>query len=92
MSTKIDAELSQQLREAEISEPQREIPVIVSLSEGADFAELERLGLKIRGRYESISAVYGTLPASAVRQVETLNSVARIEYDGRAWALGRSRP
>ena len=91
MSTKIDAELSQQLREAEISEPQREIPVIVRLSEGADVAELERLGLKVQGRYESIPAVYGTLRASAVRQIETLNSVARIEYDGRAWALGGSR-
>ena len=91
MGTKIDAELSQHLRDAESAEPQREIPVIVTLSEGADVAELERRGLKVRGRYESIPAVYGTIAASAVSQVEGLDSVAQIEYDGRAWALGGSR-
>lgn len=92
MGTKIDAELSQHLREAESAEPQREIPVIVTLSEGADVAELERRGLKVLGRYESIPAVYGTIAASAVSQVEGLDSVARIDYDGRARALDGSRP
>ena len=91
MGTKIDAELSKRVREVESTEPQREIPVIVTLSEGADVAELERCGLKVVGRYESISGVYGTIAASAVSAVEGLDSVARIEYDGRAWALGGSR-
>ena len=88
MSTKIDTELARQLRDGE---PQREIPVIVTLREGADPAEVERRGLKLHGRIESISAVYGTLAASAVPQVEALDSVKTIEYDGRAWALGGSR-
>lgn len=92
MSTKIDAELSKHLREAESAEPHRQIPVIVTVSEGADVAELERRGLRIHGRVESIRIVYGTIAASAVSQIEGLDSVERIEYDSRAWALGGSRP
>jgi hypothetical protein len=92
MGTKIDHELSRHLQEAEHAEPQRQIPVIITLNEGADVAELERRGLKALGRVESIRAIYGTIAASAVSQVEGLDSVARIEYDGRAWALDGSRP
>lgn len=91
MSTKIDAELSKHLREAESTEPHQQIPVIVTLSEGADVAELERRGLKVLGRIGSIPVVYGTIAASAVSQVETLDSVARIEYDSRARALDERR-
>jgi len=92
MSIKIDPELSQHLQEALSAEPHREIPVIVTLSEGADIAELERRGLKVHRRFESISAVSGTMTAAAVSQIAALDSVARIEYDGKAWALGGSRP
>lgn len=91
MSIKIDSELSQHLQEALSAEPQREIPVIVTLSEGADIAELERRGLKVHRRFESILAVSGTMTAAAVSQVAALDSVVRIEYDGKAWALGGSR-
>jgi len=88
MGTKIDAELARQLREAQTTEPHRAIPVIVTLNKGADVAELERRGVKVHGRYESISAVYGTVDASAVSQVEDLPSVKTIEYDGKATAFG----
>jgi len=90
MGTKIDAELSNRLREAESAEPQREIPVIVRLREGADIAELERRGLRVQGRYESIPAVYGTIAASAMSRVEALDSVVQMEFDGRAQALSGS--
>jgi hypothetical protein len=91
MSTKIDAELSRHLREAESTEPQRQIPVIVTLAEGGNVAELERRGLKVAGRVDSISVVYGTLTASVVGHIESLDFVRRIEYDSRASALSGSR-
>ncbi len=91
METKIDAELSQRVREAKSAEPQPQIPVIVTLSDGADIGELERRGLKIVGRFENIPAVYGNIAAPDVSQVEELDFVARIEYDSRAWALDASQ-
>jgi hypothetical protein len=41
MTTKISNELLKRINEATIAEPQREIPVIVTVTSGTDLAELE---------------------------------------------------
>ena len=90
MATKLDPELTKYLHTTESGDRQREVPVIVTLREGADVVELERHGLKVAGKYASISAVYGSIAASAMSQLEGLDFVTRIEYDGRASAYRSS--
>ncbi len=82
METKLSAELSEMLRQAEETDPQQEVPVIVTLQGDADATELERRGLRISHRLDFISAVSGTAQAAAVQQIAQSDSVARIEYDG----------
>lgn len=92
MSSKIDPKLSQRLQQTQTTEPHREIPVIVTLNQGADVLELERRSFKIQHRFKSISAVSGTMTAAGVNQLAQLDSVAGIEYDEPAWALEEKQP
>ena len=87
MSAKIRGELFKRLQEAEKSEPQQEVPVIVTITAGADLAELERKGLKIQRVFEAISAVSGTLTVSEITEIAQMDQVETIEYDGEVWAL-----
>lgn len=86
MTAKISDELLKRLDEAEKAEPQRELPVIVTITTGADLDALEQKGLKIQGTFESISAISGTLTAAQVNEVAQLDQVENIEYDGEVWA------
>lgn len=87
MTTKISDELLKQLDEAAIAEPQREIPVIVTITAGTDLTALEQKGLKIQRTFQNSSDIAGTLTAAEVNSVAELDSVVTIDYDGTAWAL-----
>ncbi len=87
MSAKVSDELLKHLEEAEKEEPQREIPVIVTITKGTDLTALEQKGLKIQRTFVNISAVSGTLTATAVNEVAQSEQVERIEFDGTMRAL-----
>ena len=87
MTTKISDELLKRLDEATIAEPQREIPVIVTIIAGMDLAVLEEKGLKIQRTFQNSSDMAGTLTVAEVNPVAALDSVVAIDYDGTAWAL-----
>jgi hypothetical protein len=87
MTTKISGELLKRLDEAAIAEPQREIPVIVTITAGTDLTALEQKGLKIQRTFQNSSDIAGTLTAAEVNPVAELDSVITIDYDGTAWAL-----
>jgi len=87
MTTKISDELLKRLDEAAIAEPQREIPVIVTITSGTDLAVLEKKGLKIQRTFQNSSDVAGTLTVAEVNPVADLDSVVAIDYDGTAWIL-----
>jgi hypothetical protein len=87
MSAKISANLLQRLDEAVITDPQREIPVIVTIRRGADLAALEQKGLKIQRTFQNISAVAGTIPVGEVNTLSEVDEVEAIDYDETAWAL-----
>jgi hypothetical protein len=83
----MDDELLKQLKEAEEKEPQREIPVIITVQAGADLAALEQKGLRIQRVIESISAICGTLTAAEANELTLLDQVERMEYDGTVYAI-----
>ena len=87
MTTKISDELLKRLNEAATAEPQREIPVIVTITAGTDPAVLEEKGLKVQRTFHNSSDVAGTLTVAAVNPVAALDSVVAIDYDGTVWAL-----
>jgi tripartite-type tricarboxylate transporter receptor subunit TctC len=87
MSTKISNALSRRLNEARTTDPQREVPVIVTIKAGTDLAALEQNGLKIQRSFQNIPAVAGTLAAADVNALAQLDQVEKIEPDETAWAL-----
>jgi hypothetical protein len=84
MDAKVNNEL---LKAAEAAEPQQEIPVIVTVTPGANLTALEQKSLKIQHSFTNISAVSGTLPASEINALSQSDEVERIEYNSKAWAL-----
>ncbi len=87
MAKKISDELLNQAREAQKADPQRDVPVIVSLTSDADLQALEEKGLKVQRKFENLSAVSGTLPAAALQDLAGLEEVENVDYDGQMWAL-----
>ena len=87
MANKISDELMNRAREAQTSDPQADVPVIVNLKGETDLKALEDRGLKVQRRFHNISAVSGTLPAAALQEVAGLEEVEQIDYDGEMWAL-----
>jgi hypothetical protein len=87
MSTKISNALSRRLNETATTDPQREVPVIVTIKTGTDLAALEQKGMKIQHTFQNIPAVAGTLTASDVNALAELDQVEKIEPDEKAWAL-----
>lgn len=87
MTAKISEALGKRLAEAEQTEPQQEIPVIVTVTAGADPAALEQKGLKIHRTFTHIPAISGTLTAAEVHDMAQLEQVEHIDYDSKAWAL-----
>lgn len=86
MSAKIGEELSQQLKDIEEAS-EEELPVIITVKEGANLAALKEKGLKVQHTFDIINAVSGTLPAAAIRSVARLAEVQHIDYDGEVQAL-----
>lgn len=87
MTAKVSVELLKQVEEAEVKEPQREIPVIVNVAAGADPVTLEQKGMVIKHVFPSISAIAGTLNAAQIREIVRMDQVQSIEYDGTMRAL-----
>ena len=87
MAEKISPSVLERFNEAATADPQKEIPVIVTVKTGADLAALEQKGLKIQRTFQNISAVAGTIPAAEVRALAEADQVETIEYDETAWAL-----
>lgn len=87
MPGKIDSQLQTRLDEAASQDPQREIPVVITLKVGADVTALERTGMKVQRAFEAIPAVAGTVTASQARQLAQLDQVELIEADTEAHAL-----
>ena len=87
MTTKVSDELLKQVEEAEQEEPQREIPVIVTVTAGTDPISIQQKGLRIRRIFTNISAISGTLTAAGLKDLAQLDEVQVIEYDGPVWAL-----
>ena len=87
MTTKMNEALSRQIEEAKTMEPQREIPVIITLRPNSDLSALEQRGVKIQNIFKNISAVRGTLTPAVANQVAELEMVELIEYDGEVHAL-----
>jgi len=82
MTAKISDELSQELKRAEKTDPQREIPVIVTVNGPINRAELEKEGLRIAHVFDFISAVSGTLTPAQAQALAQSDQVKRIELDG----------
>jgi hypothetical protein len=87
VTTKVSDELLKLLKEAEREEPDREIPVIITVKAGTDRAALEAKGFRIQRVFEIISAISGTLTAAEANELAQLDQVELIEYDGPVWAL-----
>jgi hypothetical protein len=87
MAAKIDAELLEELERFEVTEPKRDIPVIVTLNDWAKRKELEEKGLRVEHSFENISAVSGTLKPADVKDVAKLEQVVSIEFDGEVTAI-----
>ncbi len=88
MNSKISPQLLKECRASDRSDPQREIPVIVTLTDNKDLSALKKQGLKIAYVYENISAVSGTLTSSGVHQLASSEEVESIEFDGEVETLG----
>jgi hypothetical protein len=78
MTEKMAPGFAQRLKTA--SEDER-VPVIVTLRPGTDVSKFEHEGLEIRHRYDSITAVAGSLKAGVANQVAAHDEVERIESD-----------
>lgn len=86
VSEKVSPALREQLESA--GAEQREIPVIVTLAEGADAAGLARQqGIEIRHAYENIPALAATATPAQVHELARLDQVELIEPDGEMRAL-----
>ena len=78
MISKINDELLKQLEQVQQADPQQEIPVIVTITLGADPTALEQKGLNIKHTIESISAVSGPrLLKSAIILALSISETAR---------------
>jgi len=87
MNAKVSDEFLKQLEETEREDPQREIPVIVTIKAGTNVDTLKQRGLRIQRLFENISAISGTLTAAGIKNLAQLDQVVLIEYDGPVWAL-----
>jgi hypothetical protein len=75
---KMSPELAHRLDAADTDE---RVSVIVTLRPDADVSMLERHGLEIRHRYESVPSVAGTLRAGKANELAALDEVKLIESD-----------
>jgi len=87
MSDKINSELQAECEHASQNEPQRQIPVIVTLKDWARRGELEHSGLQVNNEFESIQAVAGTLTCDQVKGLAELGHVDKVEFDGEVRAI-----
>jgi len=87
VSAKISEAFARMLEEAYAEAPEKEIPVIVTITAGSDVETLARKGLKVQRVFENVPAVSGTLTATEVRELAEVEQVEKVEYDGEVHAL-----
>lgn len=90
MTAKMDPIVLQECMRLKQSDPEHEIPVIITLSDWAQREVLAGTGLKIAHFFENISAVSGTARAIDLERISSLDGVERIEYDGTVRAMPNS--
>ncbi|MGA9767868.1 MAG: hypothetical protein WBV94_02440 [Blastocatellia bacterium] len=90
MAGKISEDLKKRIEEFSKADPQQEIPVIITTKPNADPDKLKKKGLKIENTFENISAVSGTIPAAAIKELAQSDEIEIIEYDGEMWALPKA--
>ena len=82
MTAKITSELLEEIKRAEQTGEQPEIPIMVTLNGPANLKELEERGLKIIHSIELLPGVSGTLTPDKLRALAELPQVKIIEFDG----------
>lgn len=91
MNAEISMEVVNQVEEAQKTNPERRIPVIVTFEpgsgSGSDVSSLESEGLHVDQPLAAINAVSGTIPASHVTKLAQHPGIMKIEYDGEVRAL-----
>jgi hypothetical protein len=78
----VSAALQERFR-AHAGDPGHQEAVIITLRPEADAAQLERAGVRIERRMRSRPIVTGRLDAAALRALEGLDGVERIELEDR---------
>lgn len=86
MAAEVSNELRQIIQAKKKTDPEEDVPVIVTLSTEADVEGLREKGLKVRFPYENVPAVSGTIPAGKLDALVEASGVERIEYDGEMHA------
>lgn len=88
MNTKINEALKKQLAQIKGADTDKGIPVIAILREGTDLSKLKQKGFKIQHFIESIHAVSMTLTEDEIRELEKMDYIELIEFDGAGvWPL-----
>lgn len=87
MSRKVSQELAAEVDNARETQPDREIPVIVTIRPGGELTELKQKGLHVRQVFDNIPSVAGTMKASDIDQLAESEQVQIIELDSQAHAL-----
>ena len=87
MSSKISSTLAERLRQLPPPAAATEIPVLVTLTPGADLDRLTAAGLAIRHSFTAIPVVAGTVRADHIDELAKLPAVELIDFDGEVRAL-----
>jgi len=87
MPSKLDPALRARLDELARTDPDQLVPLIVTLTPGADASTLRAKGLRIEQQFPIISAVAGRMTARQALDLAALDDVVRVEYDGEMRAL-----
>ena len=86
--TKMNESLARRVEAMGPADHQVEIPVIVTLNPGGDPTALEQAGLRVKHRFEAVTAVAGTVTLGDLDGLTALAQVESVEYDAEVRALG----
>ena len=100
LQNKIDTEVARRIIDAEASEAESSMSVIVTCTSSSGLADassplrtrLSEAGLKVQNVVESISVASGTVGAGGARSIAALDDVEFVEYDGEMHALAGEDP
>ncbi len=89
MNAEISKEVLDKIKEAQRTNPEMRLPVIITLepSSDSDFSNLESEGLVVEKPLAAINAVAGTVPANRIGRLARQPRIRMIEYDGEVRAI-----